>query len=61
MYRLVHVVKAHCGVDDKAFHCVYQEQDNAGRTGVSLSKDLMGIVGKTLKTNIKTLVLWFYQ
>ncbi|WVY90824.1 hypothetical protein V8G54_036338 [Vigna mungo] len=38
-YRLVHVVRTHRGADDKAFRCVYQEQDDAGKTGVSLSKD----------------------
>ncbi|XP_010539905.1 PREDICTED: 3-ketoacyl-CoA synthase 4 [Tarenaya hassleriana] len=54
-YQLVHVVRTHRGADDKAFRCVYQEQDDTGRTGVSLSKDLMAIAGETLKTNITTL------
>ncbi|KAK1362364.1 3-ketoacyl-CoA synthase [Heracleum sosnowskyi] len=54
-YKLVHVVRTHCGADDKAFRCVYQEQDDAGKTGVSLSKDLMAIAGGALKTNITTL------
>ncbi|XP_042499871.1 3-ketoacyl-CoA synthase 4-like [Macadamia integrifolia] len=54
-YKLVHVVRTHKGADDKAFQCVYQEQDDAGKTGVSLSKDLMAIAGGALKTNITTL------
>lgn len=54
-YRLVHVVRTHKGADDKAFRCVYQEQDDAGKTGVALSKDLMAIAGGALKTNITTL------
>ncbi|KAH8510725.1 hypothetical protein H0E87_008309 [Populus deltoides] len=54
-YKLVHVVRTHKGADDKAFKCVYQEQDDAGKTGVSLSKDLMAIAGGALKTNITTL------
>ncbi|KAJ7966756.1 3-ketoacyl-CoA synthase [Quillaja saponaria] len=54
-YRLIHVVRTHRGADDKAFSCVYQEQDDAGKTGVSLSKDLMAIAGGALKTNITTL------
>ncbi|GMH02766.1 hypothetical protein Nepgr_004605 [Nepenthes gracilis] len=54
-YKLVHVVRTHRGADDKAFRCVYQEQDGAGKTGVSLSKDLMSIAGDALKTNITTL------
>ncbi|XP_021738622.1 3-ketoacyl-CoA synthase 4-like [Chenopodium quinoa] len=54
-YRLVHTVRTHRGADDKAFKCVYQEQDEIGKTGVSLSKDLMAIAGDALKTNITTL------
>ena len=54
-YSLVHVVRTHKGADDKAFQCVYQEQDDQGKTGVSLSKDLMAIAGDALKTNITTL------
>ncbi|KAI9121841.1 hypothetical protein K1719_007231 [Acacia pycnantha] len=54
-YKLVHVVRTHKGADDKAFKCVYQEEDNASKTWVSLSKDLMAIVGGALKTNITTL------
>ncbi|CAN6900741.1 hypothetical protein YC2023_103650 [Brassica napus] len=54
-YMLSHVVRTHRGADDKAFRCVYQEQDDTGRTGVSLSKELMAIAGETLKTNITTL------
>lgn len=54
-YKLVHVVRTHKGADDKAFRCVYQEQDDIGKTGVSLSKELMAIAGGALKTNITTL------
>ncbi|XP_021896765.1 3-ketoacyl-CoA synthase 4-like [Carica papaya] len=54
-YKLVHVVRTHRGADDKAFRCVHQEQDDNGKTGVSLSKDLMAIAGGALKTNITTL------
>ncbi|XP_047316383.1 3-ketoacyl-CoA synthase 4-like [Impatiens glandulifera] len=54
-YKLVHIVRTHKGADDKAFQCVYQEQDELGKTGVSLSKDLMAIAGGALKTNITTL------
>ncbi|XP_047975201.1 3-ketoacyl-CoA synthase 4-like [Salvia hispanica] len=54
-YELVHVVRTHKGADDKAFRCVYQEEDEEGKTGISLSKDLMAIAGGALKTNITTL------
>ncbi|OVA18730.1 FAE1/Type III polyketide synthase-like protein [Macleaya cordata] len=54
-YRLVHVVRTHCGADDKAYKCVYQEQDEAGKMGFSLSKDLMATAGEALRINITTL------
>ncbi|KAK3195490.1 hypothetical protein Dsin_026800 [Dipteronia sinensis] len=54
-YKIVHVVRTHKGANDNAFRCVYQEQDDVGKTGVSLSKDLMAIAGLALKTNITTL------
>uniref|UniRef100_A0A5B7BM53 3-ketoacyl-CoA synthase n=1 Tax=Davidia involucrata TaxID=16924 RepID=A0A5B7BM53_DAVIN len=54
-YKLVHVVRTHRGADDTAFRCVYQDQDDNRKTGVSLSKDLMAIAGGALKSNITTL------
>jgi 3-ketoacyl-CoA synthase len=54
-YQLKHVVRTHKGADDKSYECVYQEQDEAGYMGVTLSKDLMAIAGDALKTNITTL------
>ncbi|KAI3978819.1 hypothetical protein MKX01_015994 [Papaver californicum] len=54
-YKLVHVVRTHRGSDDKAFKCVYQDQDETGKVGVSLSKDLMATAGGALKINITTL------
>lgn len=54
-YQLVHTVRTHKGADDKCFGCVTQEEDNVGKIGVSLSKDLMAVAGDALKTNITTL------
>ncbi|KAJ8457964.1 hypothetical protein OPV22_030890 [Ensete ventricosum] len=54
-YQLVHTVRTHKGADDKCFGCVTQEEDGNGKIGVSLSKDLMGVAGDALKTNITTL------
>ncbi|KAF5175075.1 3-ketoacyl-CoA synthase [Thalictrum thalictroides] len=54
-YNLVHVVRTHKGADDKAFRCVYEEEDSQGKKGVSLSKDLMAIAGDALKSNITTM------
>ncbi|KAL6001803.1 3-ketoacyl-CoA synthase 5 [Asimina triloba] len=51
-YRLLHVVRTHLGADDKAYRCVFEEEDSQGMVGVSLSKDLTAVAGKALKTNI---------
>ncbi|KAM0964665.1 hypothetical protein ACFX13_021069 [Malus domestica] len=54
-YRLVHVVRTHKGADDKAYKCVFEEEDKEGKVGISLSKDLMAIAGEALKSNITTI------
>ncbi len=54
-YELVHVVRTHKGADEKCFRCVFQEEDENRRLGVSLSRDLMGVAGDALKANITTL------
>lgn len=55
-YELLHVVRTHMGQDDAHYGCVYQREDEEGRSvGVHLSKDLMRIAGHALKANITTL------
>uniref|UniRef100_M1BC96 3-ketoacyl-CoA synthase n=1 Tax=Solanum tuberosum TaxID=4113 RepID=M1BC96_SOLTU len=54
-YKLMHVVRTHKGVDDRAFKSIYQEQDEDGNIGISLSKGPMVVAGETLKSNITTL------
>ncbi|CAI9772735.1 unnamed protein product [Fraxinus pennsylvanica] len=54
-YRLVHVVRTHKGSDDKAYKCVYEQEDSQGKVGINLSKDLMVIAGEALKSNITTI------
>ena len=54
-YQLLHVVRTHKGADDKAYRCVFQEEDKEGKVGISLSKDLMAIAGEALKSNITTI------
>ncbi|XP_059640171.1 3-ketoacyl-CoA synthase 6 [Cornus florida] len=54
-YRLVHIVRTHKGADDKAYRCVFEEEDREGKVGISLSKDLMVIAGEALKSNITTI------
>ncbi|KAL7206725.1 hypothetical protein ACSBR2_019439 [Camellia fascicularis] len=60
-YKLIHVVRTHCGANDQAFRCLLLgkicdfPQDDKSKTSVSLSKGLTTTVGQALKTNIKTL------
>ncbi|WOK97511.1 hypothetical protein Cni_G06219 [Canna indica] len=54
-YRLVRVVRTHKGADDRAYRCVYEEEDSEGISGINLSKDLMAIAGEALKSNITTI------
>ncbi|KAG8074078.1 hypothetical protein GUJ93_ZPchr0006g45979 [Zizania palustris] len=54
-YRLMHVVRTHKGADDRAYRCVYEEEDEQGHSGISLSKELMAIAGDALKSNITTI------
>lgn len=54
-YQLIHTLRTNKGADDKCFGCVTQEEDEHGKIGVSLSKDLIAVAGDALKTNITTL------
>nr|XP_012569464.1 3-ketoacyl-CoA synthase 1-like isoform X2 [Cicer arietinum] len=54
-YKLVHTVRTHKGADDKSYNCVYQREDDTGKVGVSLARELMAVAGDALKTNITTL------
>ncbi|KAJ9564458.1 hypothetical protein OSB04_000424 [Centaurea solstitialis] len=54
-YKLVHVVRTHKGSDDRAYRCVYEQEDPQGLVGINLSKDLMVIAAEALKSNITTI------
>uniref|UniRef100_A0A453IIB6 3-ketoacyl-CoA synthase n=1 Tax=Aegilops tauschii subsp. strangulata TaxID=200361 RepID=A0A453IIB6_AEGTS len=54
-YRLLHTVRTHKGATDECFKCVYQREDDVGKVGVSLARELMTVAGDALKTNITTL------
>ena len=43
------------GAHDESYNCVIQEEDDEGKVGVHLSKDLMSIAGAALKSNIVSL------
>lgn len=43
------------GASDESYGCVIQKEDDEGKVGVHLSKQLMSIAGKALKANIVSL------
>ncbi|XP_019184757.1 PREDICTED: 3-ketoacyl-CoA synthase 5-like [Ipomoea nil] len=51
----MHVVRTHKGADDKAYRCVYEQEDPQVKVGINLSKDLMVIVDEALKSNRTTI------
>lgn len=54
-YKLSTIVRTHKGANDKSHLCVIQREDEQGKKGVVLSKDIMGIAGEALTTNMTTL------
>ncbi|XP_051136416.1 3-ketoacyl-CoA synthase 4-like [Andrographis paniculata] len=54
-YQIQHVIRTHIGSEPDAYRCVYQDEDQRGKIGVSLSKDLMAVAGAALKANITAL------
>nr|APQ40638.1 fatty acid elongase [Orychophragmus violaceus] len=54
-YELVHTVRTHAGADDMSYRCVIQEDDESGKNGVSLSKDITTVAGRAITINMSTL------
>ncbi|KAJ7298069.1 hypothetical protein O6H91_Y018500 [Diphasiastrum complanatum] len=54
-YQLLYSLRTHKGAVDASYRCVFQEQDEEGNNGVTLTKDLMLSAGDALKTNISSL------
>ncbi|OVA09870.1 FAE1/Type III polyketide synthase-like protein [Macleaya cordata] len=54
-YRLIHTIRTHKGNEDRGYKCAYQEEDNTGRVGVTLSRDLASVAEEALKSNLTTL------
>ncbi|XVF38321.1 hypothetical protein REPUB_Repub20aG0091300 [Reevesia pubescens] len=54
-YELVHTLRTHEGANNKSYKCVFQQEDEDGKIGVALSKELMTVAGEALKRNITTL------
>jgi len=54
-YVLTDLIRTHKGAHNESYNCVNQEEDDEGKVGITLSKDLMTVAGEALKANITTL------
>lgn len=54
-YELRHVERTCLAADDAAYRCVHEQEDDKGRRGVRLGKDLMKVAGTALRRNIQAL------
>ena len=54
-YQLIHTLRTHKGADDKSYCCVMQQEDEAGKVGIKLSRDILTVAGDAIKTNITML------
>uniref|UniRef100_A0A0D9WP24 very-long-chain 3-oxoacyl-CoA synthase n=1 Tax=Leersia perrieri TaxID=77586 RepID=A0A0D9WP24_9ORYZ len=53
-FRLEHLVRTTTADDDRAYRCVFMEEDDKGNLGGALSKDLMDVAAIALRANIAT-------
>ncbi|BDA50571.1 3-ketoacyl-CoA synthase 4 [Coccomyxa sp. Obi] len=54
-YKLTHMVRTHLGGVDEAYNAVIQKEDDEGKVGVKIGKELMKVAGMALKVNITRL------
>ena len=53
-YRLEHLVRTTL-TDDEAFNCIRQTEDDDQKTGVRLTKELIGVAGRAMRVNLTKL------
>lgn len=53
--ELVHSLRTHHGADDSSYRAAFQEEDENGITGISLTKDLVRVAGVNLREHITKL------
>lgn len=53
-YKLLHTVRVQ-GTNEDSYNCVYETQDDLGRRGVRLSKEIVKVAGKCMEKNMTTI------
>ncbi|KAL4584684.1 hypothetical protein LXL04_009292 [Taraxacum kok-saghyz] len=54
-YKLIHTVHTNGSSSDDAYKCIFQEEDEAGRRGIEITKDLLKVESTVIKSNVTTL------
>jgi hypothetical protein len=52
-FKLLQLVRVQ-GTSDESYQCVYESEDSEGHRGMSLSKDIVLVAGKTTEKNMGT-------
>jgi len=53
-YKLMHTVRCQ-NAEESGYQCVYQDEDDTGKQGIRLSKEIVQIAGRQLKENFTIL------
>jgi len=54
-YRLRSLVRTHIGAQDDAYRCIYQTEDDVGKRGVYIGKDVPKCAGRAMTQNVNVL------
>ncbi|CAK9143777.1 unnamed protein product [Ilex paraguariensis] len=54
-YQLIHTVHTHTASFNPSYSCVFQDEDQEGKVGVSITKDLLFAAIKAIESNVTTL------
>lgn len=54
-YRLRSLVRTHIGDQDDAYRCIYQTEDDVGKRGVYIGKDVPKCAGRAMTQNVNVL------
>ena len=54
-YTVKHVVRTIMAADDEAYRCIWQTNDDEGKEGVMLKKELIGVAGRAVARNMARL------
>lgn len=54
-YQLMHTVRTNTASSDLSYNCIIQEEDKEGHVGITITKDLLVVASRTIKSNVAAL------